>query len=151
MKEERRNKEDGGRGNRVQWLNQSSVFLGNIIIFQMDGLSIYLSISSLSSKCEQILHECTMRTIHVEAGNVFYIIYHLLKVRALTHIMKLKTAQLNRNRHTCTSTICFMSVTYVQSESSRKRSERKTKRMSKSFVYLRSLPRYQGRQDKMKN
>lgn len=50
LREERRKMEDGGRGNRVQWLNQC-VFQGNMIIFQLDSLC-YLSgnlLFSLSS------------------------------------------------------------------------------------------------------
>lgn len=57
----------------------------------------------------------------------------------------------------------FVSVTrvcvfFVMSDRKKKRQqerkkkrERKTKRMSKSYVYLRYLPRYRPRQDKMKD
>ena len=50
--------------------------------------------------------------------------------------------------------VCFFFSCQIEKKNgSRKerRSKRKTKRMSKSYVYLRSLPRYRPRQDKMKN
>lgn len=104
LREERRKMEDGGRGNRVQWLNQC-VFQGNMIIFQLDSLC-YLS-GNLLFLCqvitEQILHGSI--TFQAEAGNVFYSIYCLLKVRVFTQFMKQKKAQLNRSRHTHTSSI----------------------------------------------
>lgn len=49
--------------------------------------------------------------------------------------------------------VYFLFSCQIEKKGSRKgrRSERKTKRMSKSYVYLRSLPRYRPRQDKMKD
>lgn len=80
-----------------------------------------------------------MTTFQTEAGNVFYIIYCSLKVRAFTQMMKLKTAQLNRSRHTCTSYICFVSVTCVSfSTSDRKRAAGKGAR-EKQRECLRAL------------
>lgn len=160
MKEERRKDEDGGGENGVQWLNWR-VSLGNIIIFHLDSPH-YLS-NNLLFLChvnrEQILHESATSTFQVEAGNVFFIIYCSLKFGALTQFTKPKTAQLNRSRHTCTSSIRFVSVTCVfcsrqierEKAAGKGARKNKTKRMSKSFVYLRSLPRYQLRQDKMKD
>lgn len=71
--------------------------------------------------------------------------------------MELKTAIIRSTQSTHTSLIrylCHVFSFFLMSDRKRKagkRSQRKTQKMSKSFVYLRALPGYQLRQDKMKD